>query len=103
MTERWRRKVLTPEDIRAAIKEIIGALEKGFPYKATITVYNAHVAKLTERDSTTNKKIGKVYFGQLLFVTLDKETWDQMFEQMRAFIHSKGTPTAEFFSKEGDG
>jgi len=103
LTERWKRKVLTPEDIRAAIQEIIKTLEQGVPYQAKTTVFNVYLGKLTERDSRTDKKIGQVYFGQLLFVTLDKETWDRMFEQLRGFIHSKGTPIVEFFSKETEG
>lgn len=92
---------LTKERVRAAVQEIVKQLHHGFPFKAgNQVVYNAFVGELTERKNGTNEEIGKVYFGHLVFVTTDRETFQQNFDEMEAFIRSKGRPIVELHVKE---
>ena len=90
-------KILTPEHLAVAVQEAINQLAKGFPFPpGQAAVFHVNAGEIEESSRKTKKVVGKLWFSQLLVVTVDEEVFKKTFEEMRCFVKSKGKMIAEF-------
>ena len=83
-------KILTLEQLAVAVQEMINQLSKGFPYQPGQTVFHVNAGEIEESSRRTKKVVGKMWFTQLLVVTVDEEVFQRTFEEMRCFVKDKG-------------